>query len=47
MLRQHDSHFDASRVGSPTVGDRSTRFDQEATKDAHLRQEIDRKQEVC
>jgi hypothetical protein len=47
MLRQHDSHFDASQVGSPTGGDRFTRFDQEATKDAQFRQEIDRKQEVC
>jgi hypothetical protein len=42
MVRQHDTHVDASQIGSPVVVDRTTRFDDDITRDA-----IDRKQEVC
>jgi hypothetical protein len=47
MLRQHDQNFDASQIGSPTVGDRSTRFDYEAQKDEKVRKELDEKRDVC
>jgi hypothetical protein len=47
MLRQYDTHVDASQIRSPDVGDRSTRFDYDTTRDEHVRQEIDKKKEVC
>ncbi len=48
MLRQHDTRIDASTIGSPTVGDHSTRFDYEVTRrDDQIRKDIDRKREVC
>lgn len=46
-LRQQDSRYDASQIGSPTVGDQSTRFDFERKKDAQTRRELDEKREVC
>jgi hypothetical protein len=47
MLRQQDSRFDASQIASPNAGDRSTRFDYETPRNDYIRQEIDKKQEVC
>ncbi len=47
MLRQHDQNFDASQIGSPTVGDRSTRFDHEAQQDEKFRKELEEKRDVC
>jgi hypothetical protein len=32
LLRQHETRIDASTIGSPTVGDRSTRFDYETKR---------------
>lgn len=46
LLRQHDTRVDGSQIGSPTVMDRSTRFDLETTKDDQIRKDIDRKREV-
>lgn len=46
LLRQHDTRVDGSQIGSPTVMDRSTRFDLEATKDDQVRRDIDKKREV-
>ena len=47
ILRRHDTQFDASQIASPDPGDRSTRFDYDATRDNYIRQEIDEKQKVC
>ena len=44
VLRQRDPTFDASQMPSPTVGDRSTRFDYE--QDERFREEVERKREV-
>ncbi len=47
ILRQ-ETQIDASQIGSPKVGDRSTRFDYEAKRDDDkFRKEIDEKREVC
>ncbi len=46
LLRQHDTRIDASTIGSPTVGDRSTRFDYE-TRDDQVRRDIAEKRKVC
>ncbi len=47
-LREQDTRFDASQIGSPTGVDRSTRFDREARgEDDRIRKEIDEKREVC
>jgi hypothetical protein len=44
LSRQRESTYDASQMASPTMGDRSTRFDFE--KDERVRDEIHKKQEV-
>ncbi|CAF1101848.1 unnamed protein product [Adineta ricciae] len=44
ILRRNDTQFDASQIASPDPGDRSTRFDYDATRDNYIRQEIDEKQ---
>ena len=46
ILRQHDTRIDASQIGSPTGIDRTTRFDQEATRDEQIRRDIEGKREV-
>ena len=46
MLRQHDPREDLPSMDSPSVGDRSTRFDYKAVEAAKVREEIGRKQDV-
>jgi hypothetical protein len=47
LLRGHETNIDASQIASPDAGDRSTRFDYDATQANLIRQEIDEKQRVC
>jgi hypothetical protein len=46
ILRQTYTNIDASQMTPPILTDRSTRFDYEA-KDAQIREDIDKKRQVC